>query len=347
MLKLTFVLWAVAAALSAQTPRELIEAGHWKKLRAMVDAKGANMADAESLFLMASVKQAFHELDAAEKLAERAVAANPKEAEYHFRLSEIEGEKAQKASTLGRIGPGRAFKRECDATLAINPNHIGALKNMVQFHLKAPGIIGGDKAKARAMADLLMKLDPVEGFQAQLVIAQADKQDARVKELTREWMEKPATTYEAHLMHGNYLSGPAHKQYEDAERHAREAVRMHPDHFGGNSLLAAMLARQDKWTELDAALTQAESRDPDNFYPYYRAANAMLDRKVELRRAERYLRKYLSQEPEPHMPNLAAAHWRLGLVLEQAGRKPEAVAEYQAAVKLDPNSQAKQELKRK
>jgi tetratricopeptide (TPR) repeat protein len=46
------------------------------------------------------------------------------------------------------------------------------------------------------------------------------------------------------------------------------------------------------------------------------------------------------------MPNLAATHWRLGLVLEQAGRRGEAIGEWQAAVKLDGNSQAKAELKR-
>jgi tetratricopeptide (TPR) repeat protein len=107
-----------------------------------------------------------------------------------------------------------------------------------------------------------------------------------------------------------------------------------------------MLARQDKWAELDVALGQAEKDDPDNLYPYYRAGNALLDRKIDLPRADRYFRKYLTQEPEAHMPNPSAAHWRLGLVLEQAGRKPEALAEWQTAVKLDANSPAKQDLKR-
>ena len=63
-------------------------------------------------------------------------------------------------------------------------------------------------------------------------------------------------------------------------------------------------------------------------------------------RGERYIRKYLTQEPEPYEPNHSRARWRLGQVLEKQGRKPEAIAEWQASVKLDPESPAKQELKR-
>src|SRR6266496_231048 len=92
------ILLAGAATLAAQapgqmSPRELIEGGHFKRAHAMME--GRTGSDAETLYLMATIKQAYGDLDAAEKLAERAVAANPKNAEYHYRLAEISGEKAQ------------------------------------------------------------------------------------------------------------------------------------------------------------------------------------------------------------------------------------------------------------
>jgi tetratricopeptide (TPR) repeat protein len=347
MLRLMAILLAGASAWAADgqvSPRELIEGGHFKRARALVDARNAN--DAETLYLQATLKQIYGELDAAQKLAERAVAANPKEAQYHYRLSDITGEMAQKASVFRQVGLGRTFKKECDAALALDPNHVEALKNMMQFYLHAPGIVGGDKAKAHAIADQLMKLDPVEGYLAQIMLARMDKQNARADELVDRSMQMRAETYSAHLWLASYLASQKFRKYPEAEQHAREAVRMHPDRIGGSSLLAAILVREDKWPELDAALAQAEKDNPDSLVPYYRAGNALLDRKIDLARAERYFRKYLSQEPEMRTPNLAAAHWRLGLVLEQAGRKPDAIAEWQAAVKLDPNSQAKQELKR-
>src|SRR5690349_12332669 len=179
----------LAAALTlpgqAQPVRELIEAGHWKRARAAVEAmKGS---DAETLYLMATVKQAFGDLDAAEKLAERAVAASPKDAQYHYRLGEITGQKAQKAGVFKQIGLARTFKKECEAALAINPDHMEALKDMLQFHLQAPGIVGGDKAKAGAIAEHIMKLDPAQGVQAQIEIARAQKQDnAAIDDIMRK-----------------------------------------------------------------------------------------------------------------------------------------------------------------
>jgi len=104
---------------------------------------------------------------------------------------------------------------------------------------------------------------------------------------------------------------------------------------------------QDQWAEVDATLAQAEKAVPDNFAPHYRAANNCLARKVELPRAERYFRKYLTIEPEPGSASHATAHWRLGLALEQQGRKAEAITEVQAAVQLDPKLEdAKKDLKR-
>ena len=334
---LTLLLTA-AAVLAGQTPRELIEGGHYKRALA---ALGGRTPDAESLYCMASIKQAAGELEAAEKLAERAVAANPKEAQYHYRLSDITGQRAEKASVFHQIGLGKTFKKECDVALSLNPDHPGALMNMMEFYLHAPGIIGGDKTKARGIADHLAKLDPFQGLQAQIEIAAAAKDQNRIDELQHKLAEMRAETFDAHLMVGNYMAGGKAKRYDEAERHAREAIRLKPDRVAGHALLAAALVRLDKWQELDAALAQAEKDDADNLWPYYRAGNNLLDRKIDLQRAERYFRKYLTQEPEMRMPSLGAAHWRLSLVLEQEGRKPESASEWQTAQKLDPSLKKK------
>ncbi len=68
-----------AGLAAAQTsPDELLPANHFKQFRALAAAHTAN--DAEGLYLNATVKQLWGSLDEAETLAERAVAANPKEA---------------------------------------------------------------------------------------------------------------------------------------------------------------------------------------------------------------------------------------------------------------------------
>src|SRR5256885_16222220 len=101
----------IGAALQAQTPvHDLIEKGHYKRARAAAEAKYKETPnDAETLCLMSIVRQEFGRVDEAEKFAERAVALNPKEARYHFQLSEVVGQKAQKAGVLKQIGLGRQF----------------------------------------------------------------------------------------------------------------------------------------------------------------------------------------------------------------------------------------------
>ncbi len=92
---------------------------------------------------------------------------------------------------------------------------------------------------------------------------------------------------------------------------------------------------------------KAEKNLPDNLYPAFRAGLVMLQTGTELPRAERYLREYMTQEPEAGYPKLSRAHWRLWLVLEKQGHKPEAVSEIEVALKLESAFEpAKKDLKR-
>ncbi len=76
---------------------------------------------------------------------------------------------------------------------------------------------------------------------------------------------------------------------------------------------------------------------PDNLSPYYRAASIIIGQGNDYPRAERYLRKYLTQEPEPNSAAPAYAHWHLGQVLEKEGRRADALAELEQATKLKPD----------
>jgi predicted Zn-dependent protease len=112
-------------------------------------------------------------------------------------------------------------------------------------------------------------------------------------------------------------------------------------------VVAACQAQQKRWTDLDATLSAAERATPGNLGAHYQAARMILAVKGDPARAEALLRRYLSVEPEIGFPSHAGAHWRLGQALEMEGKKPEAIAEMQTAVKLDGTLEgAKQDLKR-
>jgi hypothetical protein len=58
---------------------------------------------------------------------------------------------------------------------------------------------------------------------------------------------------------------------------------------------------------MEAILAAASRQIPDDPVPYYRAAERLLATGRDLARAESYLRRYLSQEPEGNQPTAAEA----------------------------------------
>jgi len=291
------------------------------------------------------VKLSWDDHQAALELAEKAVAADPKSPRYRLALAQALGREAQKASILRQPGLALRFKKELANTLALDPKNVAAMEYMIAFDFEAPGIMGGDKANGRAMAEQIMRIDPVKGYLQQVMLARYDKQGSRIEELLRKAVEAGPANYEAHVNLADFCLSSV-KKYGEGEALAREALRIDPSRANAHTVLVVSLIRQDRWAELDGALAQAEKDDPDNLYPYFRAGLSCLSKPAELARGERHFRKYLTQEPEPYSPNHSQAHWRLGQVLEKEGRKPEAIAEFQAAVKLDPDSPARQDLKR-
>jgi Flp pilus assembly protein TadD len=106
-------------------------------------------------------------------------------------------------------------------------------------------------------------------------------------------------------------------------------------------------ALQARWNELAQTLAAGEKQVPDDLRPFYEAAQALLETGKEFARAERYARKYLAQEPEGEEPDYADAHRLLGLIFEREGRRDEARAEIQTALRLRPDfKDAKEDLKR-
>ncbi|HXB72020.1 MAG TPA: hypothetical protein VNY05_27535 [Candidatus Acidoferrales bacterium] len=82
-------LWALAAQISAsQTlPEKLIEAGHWKRARSIVESRFQKQPnDPLTNFLLSQIRNAFRDRESPMKFAERAVALDGGTARYHRRL---------------------------------------------------------------------------------------------------------------------------------------------------------------------------------------------------------------------------------------------------------------------
>lgn len=326
----------------------LIQAGHYKRARAVLEPRvAANPRDAQALCLLSRVKIAFGDLEGALSRAQQAVEIEDGNSDYLFQLADVYGEMAARASIFAAGGLARKFKNELDASLSRNPKNLDALDALMQYSFQAPGMMGGDKGRARAIADQLVQLNPVRGYLAQAELAKEAKDYGKVEESFRKAVQADPKNYEAQTSLARFCLELSHRNTNQAETHAREAVRLDPTRAKGYSILASALALERRLGELEAILAAAEKSVPDDLTPHYEAANALLETTVELPRAEAYARKYLAQEPEGEEPDAASAHRLLGLILEKEGRGREAVSELEKAVQMNPRLKgAKDDLKR-
>ena len=330
------------------SPEALIKAGHWKRARVLLEQRyQGHPGDAPSAYWLSQVKAAFGDLDAAVKLAEKAVALDSSNADYHAQLGTVCGETAERASLFARAGWAHRFKEETEKAAELNPRHLDARFALLEYYLRAPRLMGGSRQKAAAMAEEISRIDPARGYLAQARLAQEDKDAAREEAAFLKALTTASEDYEILVSVAAFYNRDTERKYNKAEKHSREAAKVDPSQASAYCSLAFALAAQERWSELDAALAESAKNVPDDFNPYYQAGEVLLDTTKDLPRAERYFRRYLGQEPEGEAPTLAHAHWRLGMVLEKEGRKPEAVSEVEAALRLSPDlGEAKKDLKR-
>jgi tetratricopeptide (TPR) repeat protein len=326
----------------------LIDANRWRKARPMAEAAvKANANDADAAYQLARIKMQFNDLDGALPLAEKAAALQPKNASYRVAVAQIVGTQAQRANVFRQVSLGRRVKREAEAALLLDANNLEALDILRQFYAQAPRVIGGDQNQARAMLAKIKSISPADGFLAEAEDAQGAKQTARLPELYRAAVAANPAHADARRALANFLLLPESRNLAEAETHARELVKLAPGRADSYAALAFALAAQKKLADLDSTVSAAEARIPENLFPSYRAGNGLLAADTDLPRAERYFRRYLAQEIELGFPSHAAAHWRLGLVLEKQGRKAEAIAAIKQAISSDPKLEpAKADLKR-
>ncbi|MCL4523780.1 MAG: hypothetical protein M1451_07710, partial [Acidobacteria bacterium] len=156
---------SAAAAANDPSPEALVQTGHWKRARAVLEPRvQANPNDAQALFLLSQVRMAYRDFKDAVALAERAAARNPKSVEYRQQVAEAVCELAGKERSLGL---GRRCKSELEATAALDPNHVDSRWGLMEWHMEAPWIIGGRKSEARKMLAEIQRINPSRGYMAQ------------------------------------------------------------------------------------------------------------------------------------------------------------------------------------
>jgi hypothetical protein len=302
-------------------PEQLIEAGHWKRARVLVEARlRAAPDDANAIFLQSQIRNAFGDHTSPQTLAEKAVRLDGGVARYHRQLAEVQGVMAQHAGILQQVALARRFRKEIDTALALDPRDVQAQRDLMEFYLLAPGLLGGDIKRAESAAQQIAALDQAEGFLARARIAEVRKDNGQMEAMLRRAAEVHPPSYKAQVALAEFYLAPEHPNDAPAEAWARSALAVDGKRIGAYSVLASIYAGRGDWSALDTVLSDAAGNVPDDFAPYYRAAERLLAANRDPARVERYLRRYLTQEPEGNQPAAAEAQAKLSLALRAQGQ---------------------------
>src|SRR6266516_1611349 len=129
----------------------------------------------------------FSEMSAA---ARQALTRNPKDAQADLWLGRSYGLAAEQAHSFLLA---RKVRREFETAVQLDPGNLAARRDLMEFYLEAPWVLGGSQEKARQQAEAIAARDAVEGHLARAAFWQGLHQPLRAEAEYREALElKPA-----------------------------------------------------------------------------------------------------------------------------------------------------------
>jgi tetratricopeptide (TPR) repeat protein len=278
----------------------LFNAGNYSNaISTLQPAVSQNPNNAELYFWLCRSYYELRDYDNAITNGEKSVELDPKNSNYHLWLGRAYGGKADREHSFFLA---KKVKKEFDDAVAANPSNIPARRDLEEFNIDAPWIVGGNKDEAKAQVEAISKLDPVEG----------------------------------HLARGIYLV-EAQKKPEAAEAEYRLVLAAKPNHIEPYLEVATFFEKQNKPADMKTAIDAAASIGAnDARLAFYRGVYGVLAG-TDLSHAEQYLKSYLASTPDrSDWPSHASAREWLGRLYESEGKRAEAAEQYRASLQLDP-----------
>lgn len=238
---------------------------------------------------------------------EKATQLDPNSSMNHDWLGRAYGEVAdQQRSFL----LARRVKKEFEAAVQADPSNIPARRDLEEYLLDAPWIVGGSKDGALEQANAIAKIDPVQGH-----LAKAEYEAS---------LGKPALA---------------------AEEYAA-ALSMKPKSIEPYLEIANYYGRLGNGAELTAMVEDARQVSPkDPRLPFYSGVAHIISG-TNFPLAEENLKSYLASSPDrSDWPSHSIARFWLGQLYEKQGNQMAAAEQYRDALGLDPtNREAKKAL---
>ncbi len=273
------------------------EAGRYQDAVAVLKDASTLDTDPGALFWLGRAEFELHEYPAAIQALERSIALAPDDSEAHRWLGRAYGEEADRRRSWSLA---RKVRQHFETAVRLAARSVAAHRDLLQFYLDAPWVLGGTDDNARRQVTEITQLDPIAGRLAR-------------------------ATYASH--HGNVSGAAAEYRAVIAAQPATAAA-----YFEAADFFEGQRDPDGLRVAIDGAATVAHD---DRRLSYYRAALDIMSGD-DLSRAGSLMHTYLAAPACSEWPSFASAHQWLGLWHERQGRVADAVAEYRAALALDP-----------
>jgi tetratricopeptide (TPR) repeat protein len=309
-------------------------------------------------------------LNRIEDYAKRAIELNSRVAKYHVILGHGIGLKALRGGTVKKFSRARSAKKSYEKAVELDPNYIEARTSLIQYHMQAPGIAGGDKDEARNHARAIAMIDSAEGFRAwrtvYLYAKEYDTLEASINEIidarpsskegyaefarlcrwrrdydcAKDYTEKILTVDPEDVDARWYLSRIYlnQEQYDDAERVLAKAIEIAPDKPFVLRWLGDYYQEREWWDKAIELYEKTLEVDPTYVRALYKVGETYVLAEQKLDLAEECFERYLNSRLKCSWPERALAHCELAKIYILRNDKKMAVAEIKKAKKLNPNN---------
>lgn len=296
------LLSAPDAAAQIQTAQRQFDSGNYSgAISTLQVALSSNSSNAEAYYWLGRSYYEIRDYDNAITAAEKSVALDSKNSAYHDWLGRIYGGKADRDRSFTYA---RKVKKEFEEAVQLNPSNIVARRDLEEYLVQAPWVVGGNKDEAAKQVDAIAAIDPVQGHLAR---AMFDLDSAKKVDL--------------------------------AEKEYREVLAAKPAKIDPYFEVIAFFQKQNKPADMQTAIQAAALVSPNDPRLAYSRGVALVLANNNLPEAEKYLKSYLASTPDrSDWPSHAAAREWLGRLYESQGKRSEAAEQYRAALQLEPDS---------
>jgi tetratricopeptide (TPR) repeat protein len=236
----------------------------------------------------------------ASKWLEQAAQRAPRSAEAHRWLGRAYARQARRANKFRQASLAGRVRDAFEAAVRLDPASVEARRDLMQYYLVAPRIVGGSRDKAQAQARAIAARSPMYGRLATAWLAEAAGDDAT------------------------------------ARREIQAAVAAWPDSVAPALAWGALQQRMREWDDAATTYRRLLARSPGAREANYQLGRVASESGMALADGAAALERFVATPAGEEDASLAAGWLRLGRVRELQKDVTRARAAYQQALKLDP-----------